>query len=282
MNYGFREAATPIPFVDVRGLGGTISLCASFQSCDDSALNVNLAPDTFRLYDTVTSTLAVVSNGYVKVGLAASGDVIPELPGFPNPAKLNSVLARFATELDLDGSAINDCGFGGVYIAKLAGHPSFPGKTVAVIQYQDAVQYTENPIVPPANLPQYTFQVIAVAGTEQYYVVYANTTSLYTPTLVIGAENGFGNVGSTYYLRNGAQEQGVFPASTPSNNLTLELYSYPVAEPNMVEVTFNVVATQQGAHTNTAVWTTNLSGTSMQASAQLVAGGRAFLPVVLK
>lgn len=285
MNYGFRVAANPIPFVDVRGISGTGSLCDSFPNsgCDDVVLRFNAAPSVFSLYDVTTSTLSIVSNGYIKVGYALSGaDAMPLLPHIPNPGVPNSLVAPFGTDLDLDGLPVNGAGYGSVYFNKIANHPSFPGQTVVVIQYQDAVQYTENPIVPPANLPKYTFEILAVAGTDQYYVVYSNTTSLYTPTLNIGAENAYGTVGTTYYYRNGAVEQGVFPTATLTNPLTLELYSYPISQTNAVEVKFMVAATQPGVKTNTATYTTNQSSTPMQASADLRVGRYVFLPLVVK
>ncbi len=281
-NYAFRTAATPIPFVDVRGISGTLSVCSRFSACDDNGLNISFAPDVFRLYDAVTSTLAAVSNGYVKVGTAVASDVTTSLPKIPNSAAPNTIIAPFATDLDLNGTSASDPGYGDIYAAKLMNHPSFPGQTVAVIQYQDVVQFTENPIVPPANLPKYTFELIALAGTDQYYIVYSNTTSLYTPTLVIGVEYAYGTVGSSYYFRNGATEEGTFPSSTPENNLTLEMYSFPIQDANFVDVTFLVVANQIGTIVNTANYTTNQSATLTQASASLWVYKPVYLPLIAK
>lgn len=282
MNYAFRVAANPIPFVDVRGISGTLSVCSQFSSCDDSGLNIKFQSAVFRLYDTVTSTLAAVSNGFVKVGAVANNDVTTGLPKMPNPARPNNVIALFATDLDLNGTLASDPGYGDIYANTLTNHPSFPGQTVAVIQYQDAVPFTENPVMPPANLPKYTFELIAVSGTDQYYIVYSNTTSLYTPTLVIGVENEYGTVGSSYYFRNGAVEEGTFPFSTPQSNLTLEMYSFLVQDANTVEVTFMALPNQIGTIVNTANYTTNQSAAPMQASAELWVYKKFYLPLVAK
>ncbi len=133
---GYRSTAVypPLPYLNLGDLEPTPpNLCDFFPDCDDTAVEIDLSPDTITFYDEPLSTLSVSSNGVLlgpEANLESGCHPCPQR--FPQPQPLNHVIAGLWRDLDPSSS-------GAWYVAYVDGW--LPGETVLYANWHDVGQW---------------------------------------------------------------------------------------------------------------------------------------------
>lgn len=172
---------SPAGFLDLAGFGIGLTPIG-----DENFVNLTGLPE-FKFAGQTSTSLGVVSDGYLVVGGAGDADVTPVPQVLPDPAPPNNVLAPLWTDLDDGGGTIADQG---IRAAVLSGGP---GQDFIVIQWDTHVFDS------PSHLE--TFQVwLGANGTEDVSFAYDPEHPVIDPGLLfnIGAENVFGTGGSNF------------------------------------------------------------------------------------
>ena len=175
------ESSSPFGYVSLASLGATPFECPSL-ACDNTGWEIS-GLDFYWLgkhYDTVRW----ITNGYIYL---QSGDTAtPDNQDLPDPLDPDNVLAPFWTDLDLDGG--DGIGGGTWYLADVTDGV----RTWHVFEWENAQEW---------NLPStsHTFQIWIELGTSNIWFVYGDSTTGAPASLTIGAEDGTGSDGHSYY-----------------------------------------------------------------------------------
>lgn len=201
---------------------------------DDTITNFNVP--AFLYGGEVNSVIGVSSNGYLVIGGGSGADNSINNQNFPNTERPNNVLAPFWTDLN-PGAA------GAMRIGTLT-----DGVDTWIVVDWEAVREFSAPRLA-------SFQVwIGVNGDAHpaqdisfaYGTIMGNGDGGF---LSVGAENRFGNRGSTVYF-NGA-------GTLPANGTQLVVTSTPGAPGGTRTITFSAVGKNKGSWTNCAEMTSN-------------------------
>lgn len=160
-------------------------------TCDDTIINLDIAPFKFTYNGQEYSTISMVTNGFAVPGGTTSAALNQFLP---DPAAPNNTLAALWTDLDLDGG---DGVGGGIWSAEIL---SDGVNLFLVMQWENAELFADATSV-------YSFQIWIQLDSSSIWYTYGLVSGDLSTTTV-GAENDDGTVGDTVFY-NGS---GTAPA----------------------------------------------------------------------
>lgn len=190
---GYQSTAVypPLPYLNLGDLEPTPpNLCDFFPNCDDTAVQIDLSPDTITFYDEPLSTLSVSSNGVLlgpEANLESGCHPCPQ--PFPQPQPPNHVIAGLWRDLDPSSG-------GAWYVAYVDGW--LPGETVLYANWHDVGQWGA-----PLQTSRHAIAIPLDGETSEngrIYFLYdhiADPAGLLAHGYTIGVENGAGSEGLT-------------------------------------------------------------------------------------
>jgi len=167
--------------------------------------------------------LGIVSDGYIVLGGGSSADISFLNQRFPDPARPNSVIAPFWTDLDLTSSR-----GGALRVATLTDGVN----TWLVVDWNKAPTYSGSSLN--------SFEAwIRVGTTEDVTFAYDAVGSGDGGLLTVGAENVFGNRGQNYYY-NGT-------GTAPAAGTQLAVAGTPATPGETHTITYSAIAQRPGS-----------------------------------